>query len=106
MEFIYTLDSWGLLLLQVCRAREKLLFLVALLQQFRDQRTIVFTASVEATHRLFLLLRCFYNDEAHVVAEYSSKGSESVRRLVRKSSCVMSVLFQINTNHYPQETIH
>ncbi|CAK9870887.1 unnamed protein product [Sphagnum jensenii] len=64
----------------VCRAREKLLFLVALLQQFRDQRTIVFTASVEATHRLFLLLRCFYNDEAHVVAEYSSKGSETVRR--------------------------
>jgi ATP-dependent RNA helicase DDX51/DBP6 len=99
-EFIYTLDSWGLLLLQVCRAREKLLFLVALLQQFRDQRTIVFTASVEATHRLFLLLRCFYNDEAHVVAEYSSKGSETVRRLVRKSSSMCYICF-VSNKHQP-----
>ncbi len=80
----------------MCRAREKLLFLVALLQQFRDQRTIVFTASVEATHRLFLLLRCFYNDKAHVVAEYSSKGSETVRRLVRKSSSMCYVCFVSN----------
>ncbi|BBN09003.1 hypothetical protein MPTK1_4g16330 [Marchantia polymorpha subsp. ruderalis] len=43
----------------VCKPREKPLYLVALLQQLCSQTTIVFTASVVATHRLYTLLKCY-----------------------------------------------
>ncbi|BFI12973.1 hypothetical protein MPTK1_4g13245 [Marchantia polymorpha subsp. ruderalis] len=43
----------------VCKPGEKPLYLVALLQQLCSQTTIVFTASVVATHRLYTLLKCY-----------------------------------------------
>lgn len=54
----------------VSDADTKPLHLLALLQLLKDQKTIVFTASVISTHRLFLLLKCF--ETQFKVVEYSS----------------------------------
>lgn len=55
----------------VSDADMKPLQLIALLQLLKDQKTIVFTASVVSTHRLFVLLNCFETQSLKVV-EYSS----------------------------------
>lgn len=54
----------------VVEADTKPLHLLALLQLLKDQKTIVFTASVTSTHRLYLLLKCF--ETQCKVVEYSS----------------------------------
>eukprot|EP00897_Mesotaenium_endlicherianum_P006212 jgi/Mesen1/5619/ME000282S04781 len=63
----------------VCKAGEKPLVLAALLQQLAAQSTIVFTASVEATHRLFLLLRAFADQLPVRCVEYSSLQHQRAR---------------------------
>ncbi|BBN08640.1 hypothetical protein MPTK1_4g13170 [Marchantia polymorpha subsp. ruderalis] len=55
----------------VCKPGEKPLYLVALLQQLCSQTTVVFTASVVATHQLYTLLKC-YKGLSFKVLEYSS----------------------------------
>ncbi|KAK9824495.1 hypothetical protein WJX72_010815 [[Myrmecia] bisecta] len=55
----------------VVAAERKPLLLLALLHELNGQATIVFTASVDATHRLFLLLEAVPTLSAQVV-EYSS----------------------------------
>ncbi|CAM6117476.1 unnamed protein product [Calypogeia fissa] len=62
----------------VCKPGEKPLYLVALLQQLVGQQTIVFTASVVATHRLFTLLSYFEGLPFKVV-EYSSLQHQQAR---------------------------
>ncbi|KAL2634035.1 hypothetical protein R1flu_005514 [Riccia fluitans] len=62
----------------VCKAGEKPLYLVALLQQLFNQPTIVFTASVVATHRLYTLLNSFKGLTLKVV-EYSSLQHQQAR---------------------------
>ncbi|KAL3693533.1 hypothetical protein R1sor_007184 [Riccia sorocarpa] len=62
----------------VCKAGEKPLYLVALLQQLSNQPTIVFTASVVATHRLYTLLKNFKGLSLKVV-EYSSLQHQQAR---------------------------
>lgn len=54
----------------VTEADKKPLHLIALLQTLKDQKTIVFTASVTSTHRLYVLLQCFGTQLK--VVEYSS----------------------------------
>eukprot|EP00850_Spirogloea_muscicola_P011401 SM000070S21367 [mRNA] locus=s70:635755:638960:- [translate_table: standard] len=62
----------------VCRAGEKPLCLLALLHHLPLATTIVFTASVEATHRLFVLLQSFEGLPVRVV-EYSSLQHQRAR---------------------------
>ncbi|GAQ80742.1 Putative DEAD-like helicases superfamily protein [Klebsormidium nitens] len=62
----------------VCTAGEKPLYLIALLHQLKGQRTIVFTASVEATHRLFTLLQAFEGLPV-LAGEYSSLQPQRAR---------------------------
>ncbi|BBN06383.1 ATP-dependent RNA helicase DDX51/DBP6 [Marchantia polymorpha subsp. ruderalis] len=62
----------------VCKPGEKPLYLVALLQQLCSQTTIVFTASVMATHRLYTLLKC-YKGLSFKVVEYSSLQHQQAR---------------------------
>ncbi|KAJ7569480.1 hypothetical protein O6H91_01G080000 [Diphasiastrum complanatum] len=62
----------------VCKADDKPLMLVALLQTFGKQRTIIFTASVVATHRLYVFLKCFEGLSSEV-QEYSSLQHQMVR---------------------------
>lgn len=64
----------------ITRASKKPLVLVALLEQFKNQSTIIFNASVEATHQLFLLLRHFYAGQEFSVVEYSSRQPQHIRR--------------------------
>jgi len=69
-----------LLFLQMTKSSKKSLVLVALLEQFQNQPTIIFNASVEATHQLFLLLRYFYEGDESRVTEYSSRQPQHIRR--------------------------
>lgn len=62
----------------VCDAALKPLHLIALLELLKDQKTIVFTASVFSTHRLYLLLSCFENLPFKAV-EYSSLQHQHMR---------------------------
>eukprot|EP00249_Psilotum_nudum_P015704 c25478_g1_i2 orf=676-2382(-) len=62
----------------VCDVGVKPLHLVALLKLLKKQRTIVFTASVVSTHRLFLLLGCF-DSLGFKVVEYSSLQHQNAR---------------------------
>ncbi|KAL3140741.1 hypothetical protein ABBQ32_005296 [Trebouxia sp. C0010 RCD-2024] len=63
----------------VCAAVQKPLFLLAVLHSLKGQSTIVFTASLEATHRVFLFLDACKSNLAEGVVEYSSHVS-SVQR--------------------------
>jgi ATP-dependent RNA helicase DDX51/DBP6 len=58
----------------MCEGAEKPLVLVALLNQLVNESTVVFTASVEATHRLWLMLDSFTELRNRAV-EYSSHVS-------------------------------
>lgn len=55
---------------QFCEAKYKPLYLVALLQSLGDEKSIVFTSSVESTHRLCTLLN-FFDELPFKIKEYS-----------------------------------
>lgn len=55
---------------QFCETKYKPLYLVALLQSLGDEKSIVFTSSVESTHRLCTLLN-FFDDLPFKIKEYS-----------------------------------
>uniref|UniRef100_A0A7N0VDQ5 ATP-dependent RNA helicase n=1 Tax=Kalanchoe fedtschenkoi TaxID=63787 RepID=A0A7N0VDQ5_KALFE len=62
----------------VCEASEKPLYLVALLQSLGQEKCIVFTSSVEYSHRLYTLLN-FFSDLKLKVGEYSKLQRQSLR---------------------------
>ncbi|XP_020586976.1 DEAD-box ATP-dependent RNA helicase 1 isoform X2 [Phalaenopsis equestris] len=62
----------------ICESKLKPLYLVALLQDLRGEKSIVFTSSVESTHRLSKLLNLF-GELPCKVSEYSSLQHQSVR---------------------------
>lgn len=74
-------NALGFSYVQVCKPGEKPLYLAALLQQLVGQQTIVFSASVVATHRLFTLLS-FFEGLSFKVVEYSSLQHQQARRFV------------------------
>ncbi|KAH9079010.1 hypothetical protein Ae201684P_021675 [Aphanomyces euteiches] len=61
-----------------CESTEKPLVLLELLHQFENQLTIVFTASINATHRLCRLLQ-LYSTAPESVREYSSSLTQKQR---------------------------
>jgi len=63
----------------ICKANQKPLVLAQLLTKFGDSPTLVFTASVDATHRLCVFLRQFLGD---YVSELSSSQTQAQRRKV------------------------
>ncbi|KAF5752723.1 DEAD-box ATP-dependent RNA helicase 1 isoform X2 [Tripterygium wilfordii] len=68
----------------VCQSKLKPLYLVALLQNIGREKCIVFTKSVEATHRLCTLLN-FFNDLEVNIKEYSGLQRQSVRSKTLKA---------------------
>ncbi|KAH0451188.1 hypothetical protein IEQ34_018487 [Dendrobium chrysotoxum] len=62
----------------ICESKLKPLYLVVLLQELRGEKSIVFTSSVESTHRLSKLLNLF-GELPCKVREYSSLQHQSVR---------------------------
>eukprot|EP00798_Chlamydomonas_sp_ICE-L_P014822 gene14822-20875_t len=63
----------------VVPAAQKPVALLALLEQLKGQTTVVFTSSVETTHKLYLLLEAAHANPEQVV-EFSSHVAEKVRR--------------------------
>ena len=69
--------------LLVCQPHEKPLALLHLLHHRQLRRTLVFVASIEATHRLYLLLRLY--DPALSLGEFSSTLTQDRRAaIIRK----------------------
>ncbi|XP_058072626.1 DEAD-box ATP-dependent RNA helicase 1 isoform X2 [Magnolia sinica] len=64
----------------VCESKLKPLYLVALLQSLGGEKCIIFTSSVESTHRLSTLLNSF-GGLPFKICEYSGLQRQSVRRL-------------------------
>ncbi|GAA0164526.1 RNA helicase [Lithospermum erythrorhizon] len=62
----------------MCESKLKPLYLVSLLQGLREEKSIVFTSSVESTHRLCTLLK-FFGDLQIVFKEYSRLQHQSER---------------------------
>jgi len=62
----------------ICESKLKPLYLVALLQTLQEEKCIVFTSSVESTHRLCTLLN-FFGDLQIKIKEYSGLQRQSVR---------------------------
>ncbi|CAK9151958.1 unnamed protein product [Ilex paraguariensis] len=62
----------------ICESKLKPLYLVALLQTLEGEKSIVFTSSVESTHRLCTLLN-FFGDLQIKIKEYSGLQRQSVR---------------------------
>ncbi|CAL9102767.1 unnamed protein product [Musa textilis] len=62
----------------VCRSKLKPLYLVALLQTLGAEKSIVFTSSVESTHRLSTLLK-FFGELPFKISEYSRRQCQPVR---------------------------
>lgn len=68
----------------ICESKLKPLYLVALLQSLGEEKCIVFTSSVEATHRLCTLLNHF--GELRIkIKEYSGLQRQSVRSKTLKA---------------------
>lgn len=72
-----------------CDSGEKPLVLIELLQTFGSQQSIIFTSSVNATHRLCRLVQLYYamNDDdstsqSSIVQEYSSALSQKQRSML------------------------
>ncbi|KVH91320.1 DNA/RNA helicase, DEAD/DEAH box type, N-terminal [Cynara cardunculus var. scolymus] len=63
----------------ICEPKLKPLYLVALLQSLQGEKCIVFTSSVESTHRLCTLLK-FFGDLGIKIKEYSGHQHQTVRR--------------------------
>ncbi|CAL5430650.1 unnamed protein product [Camellia sinensis] len=62
----------------ICESKHKPLYLVALLQTLQEEKCIVFTSSVESTHRLCTLLN-FFGDLQIKIKEYSGLQRQFVR---------------------------
>lgn len=62
----------------ICEPKMKPLYLVALLQSLQGEKCIVFTSSVESTHRLCSLLK-FFGDLGIKIKEYSGHQHQTVR---------------------------
>ncbi|CAM8964656.1 unnamed protein product [Rhodiola kirilowii] len=62
----------------ICELSEKPLYLVALLQTLGQEKCIVFTSSVEYSHRLYTLLN-FFGDLKVKIGEYSKLQRQSLR---------------------------
>ncbi|KAJ8442619.1 hypothetical protein Cgig2_008395 [Carnegiea gigantea] len=69
---------WYLSSSQICESQDKPLYLAALLQQLRGEKCIVFTSSVESTHRLCSLLN-FFGELQIKIKEYSGRQRQVVR---------------------------
>ncbi|KAJ9548745.1 hypothetical protein OSB04_021288 [Centaurea solstitialis] len=65
----------------ICEPKMKPLYLVALLQSLQGEKCIVFTSSVESTHRLCTLLK-FFGDLGIKIKEYSGHQHQTVRSLM------------------------
>lgn len=74
------LDSYKL----ICESNLKPLYLVALLQNLGGEKCIVFTSSLESTHRLCTLLN-FFGDLQIKIKEYSGLQRQSVRSKTLKA---------------------
>ncbi|KAF7119336.1 hypothetical protein RHSIM_Rhsim13G0117000 [Rhododendron simsii] len=68
----------------ICESKLKPLYLVALLQTLQGEKCIVFTSSVESTHRLCTLLN-FFGDLQIKIKEYSGLQRQSVRSKALKA---------------------
>ncbi|XP_058189820.1 DEAD-box ATP-dependent RNA helicase 1-like, partial [Rhododendron vialii] len=68
----------------ICESKLKPLYLVALLQTLQGEKCIVFTSSVESTHRLCTLLN-FFSDFQIKIKEYSGLQRQSVRSKALKA---------------------
>ncbi|KAG6642111.1 hypothetical protein I3843_09G115900 [Carya illinoinensis] len=68
----------------VCESKLKPMYLVALLQNIGEEKSIVFTSSVESTHRLCTLLN-FFGDLQIKIKEYSGLQRQSVRSKTLKA---------------------
>lgn len=77
LYFLVHLDD--ALHLQVCKSNLKPLSLIVLLQELRGEKCLVFTSSVESSHRLSTLLE-FFEDLPFKFSEYSRLQRESTRR--------------------------
>ncbi|XP_050944493.1 DEAD-box ATP-dependent RNA helicase 1 isoform X2 [Cucumis melo] len=64
--------------MMICESKLKPLYLVALLQSLGEEKCIVFTSSVESTHRLCSLLN-FFEDLELKIKEYSGLQRQSLR---------------------------
>ncbi|KAI3700737.1 hypothetical protein L2E82_45375 [Cichorium intybus] len=62
----------------ICEPKLKPLYLVALLQSLQGEKCIVFTSSVESTHRLCTLLK-FFGDLGIKIKEYSGHQHQTMR---------------------------
>ncbi|KAL6282680.1 hypothetical protein ACE6H2_013609 [Prunus campanulata] len=67
-----------------CESKYKPLYLVALLQSLGEEKCIIFTSSVESTHRLCTLLNSFDN-LPFKIKEYSGLQRQSVRSKTLKA---------------------
>ncbi|PQP93654.1 DEAD-box ATP-dependent RNA helicase 1 isoform X2 [Prunus yedoensis var. nudiflora] len=76
-------DKHGFIL-TFCESKYKPLYLVALLQSLGEEKCIVFTSSVESTHRLCTLLNSFDN-LPFKIKEYSGLQRQSVRSKTLKA---------------------
>ncbi|XP_072954521.1 DEAD-box ATP-dependent RNA helicase 1 [Typha angustifolia] len=68
----------------ICKSKLKPLYLVALLQELKGEKCIVFTSSIESTHRLSTLLK-FLGDLPFQFSEYSRLQHQSVRSKTLKA---------------------
>lgn len=68
----------------ICNSKLKPLYLVALLGELQGEKCIVFTSSVESTHRLSTLLN-FFGDLPFQFSEYSRLQRQSVRSKTLKA---------------------
>lgn len=68
----------------ICMSKLKPLYLVAVLQHLGGEKCIVFTSSVESTHRLCTLLN-FFGDLKVKIKEYSGLQRQSVRSKTLKA---------------------
>ncbi|KAK3030011.1 hypothetical protein RJ639_038110 [Escallonia herrerae] len=70
--------------LEICGSNLKPLYLVALLQTLQGEKCIVFTSSVESTHRLCTLLN-YFGDLRIKIKEYSGLQRQSLRSKTLKA---------------------
>lgn len=68
----------------ICESKLKPVYLLALLQSLQGEKCIIFTSSVESTHRLCTLLN-FFGDLNFEIKEYSRLQRQSVRSKTLKA---------------------
>lgn len=84
--------------MQICEAKLKPIYLVALLQSLGlgGDKCIVFTSSVESTHRLCTLLN-FFTDLPLKIKEYSGLQRQSIRRYTIFNNVGSDFIFKCST---------